>query len=148
MTYVWDTNILLNMIRDVSFFEKLDEKYHFSNPQNESFISAVSVGEIRSLAFRNRWGEKRLKILNQYLVRLKTIAVTDEEDLIAMYCEIDAYSQNQHPSLKLPISARNMGKNDLWIAATAAIHNGTLISTDADFDHLDGLFLYFEKIII
>ena len=113
MTYVWDTNILLNMIRDVSFFEKLDEKYHFSNPQNESFISAVSVGEIRSLAFRNRWGEKRLKILNQYLVRLKTIAVTDEEDLIAMYCEIDAYSQNQHPSLKLPISARNMGKNDL-----------------------------------
>ena len=100
------------------------------------------------LAFRNRWGEKRLKKLNHFFTILRTIPVTDDDKLITMYCEIDAYSQNQHPSLKLPISARNMGKNDLWIAATTAVRNATLISTDADFDHLDGLFLYFEKIII
>lgn len=32
-----------------------------------------------------------------------------------------------------------MGKNDLWIAATAITYNIPLITTDADFDHLDGL---------
>ena len=63
-----------------------------------------------------------------------------------MYAEIDVYSQSKHPTLRLPPSARKMGKNDLWIAATAAIHNATLLSTDADFEHLDSLFLYFEKI--
>ena len=86
--------------------------------------------------------------LEQKLKLAICIPVTDNPKLIKMYSEIDAYSQSYHPSLKLPISARNMGKNDLWIAATTAVYNATLISTDADFDHLDGLFLYFEKIII
>jgi predicted nucleic acid-binding protein len=34
------------------------------------------------------------------------------------------------------MSARNMGKNDLWIAASAMIAQGTLITTDKDFNHL------------
>ena len=34
-----------------------------------------------------------------------------------------------------------MGKNDLWIAATASILGAQLITTDADFDHLGGTFL-------
>jgi tRNA(fMet)-specific endonuclease VapC len=34
------------------------------------------------------------------------------------------------------MSARNMGKNDLWIAATTAALGATLITTDQDFDHL------------
>ena len=148
MTYVWDTNILLNIVRDTSFLEKLDEKYHFSDPNNRTFVSIVSIGEIHSIALRNRWGEKRMANLEQKLKLAICIPVTDNPKLIKMYSEIDAYSQSYHPSLKLPISARNMGKNDLWIAATTAVYNATLISTDADFDHLDGLFLYFEKIII
>jgi len=34
-----------------------------------------------------------------------------------------------------------MGKNDLWIAATAYTLNATLVTTDTDFDHLDGEFI-------
>ena len=34
-----------------------------------------------------------------------------------------------------------MGKNDLWIAATAASINATLVTSDKDFGHLDGVFL-------
>jgi predicted nucleic acid-binding protein len=34
-----------------------------------------------------------------------------------------------------------MGKNDVWIAATASVLEGTLITTDTDFDHLQGEFL-------
>lgn len=34
-----------------------------------------------------------------------------------------------------------MGKNDVWIAATASVLDATLITIDTDFDHLDGEFL-------
>lgn len=32
-----------------------------------------------------------------------------------------------------------MGKNDLWISATAAALEATLITIDYDFDHLNGV---------
>ncbi len=35
-----------------------------------------------------------------------------------------------------PTPGRPMGKNDLWIAATAKVSGLTLLTTDADFDHL------------
>jgi tRNA(fMet)-specific endonuclease VapC len=34
-----------------------------------------------------------------------------------------------------------MGKNDLWIAATASVTNSRLISSDKDFNHLNGEYL-------
>lgn len=38
-------------------------------------------------------------------------------------------------------SGRAMGKNDRWIAATAAATGATLLTTDRDFDHLTSLLL-------
>lgn len=146
MTYIWDTNILVYGTRNPLFLRRLSHQYDFSNPLNKSFISAVTVGEINSFAFRNRWGQKKMQQLKLLLQNLAIIPITDDPDLIRMYAEIDVYSQSKHPILKLPTSARKMGKNDLWIAAIAAIHNATLLSTDIDFEHLDNLFLYFERI--
>ncbi|MFC6225599.1 type II toxin-antitoxin system VapC family toxin [Hymenobacter artigasi] len=37
------------------------------------------------------------------------------------------------------MSARNMGKNDLWIAATALFFELELHTADKDFDHLTPL---------
>ena len=68
------------------------------------------------------------------------------KDIIYRYAEIDAYSQNKLTGQPLGISARNMGKNDLWIAATASILGATLITTDQDFDHLNGVYLDLVKI--
>lgn len=51
-------------------------------------------------------------------------------EVIDAYVEIDVLSQ-QHPA-----GARNMGKNDLWIAACASAAGATLLTTDKDFDHL------------
>ena len=39
-----------------------------------------------------------------------------------------------------------MCKNDLWIAATASVLNAKLLTTDADFDHLKGVYLDLDKI--
>ena len=38
-----------------------------------------------------------------------------------------------------------MGKNDIWIAATAHILNLTLVTTDHDFDHLEDIFISLRK---
>jgi predicted nucleic acid-binding protein len=40
-----------------------------------------------------------------------------------------------------------MGKNDLWIAATAYILDATLLTADGDFDHLNGSFLDVKKVV-
>jgi predicted nucleic acid-binding protein len=38
-----------------------------------------------------------------------------------------------------------MGKNDLWIAATAKVANATLITVDSDFSHLAKSFIQVKK---
>ena len=71
------------------------------------------------------------------------IVPLDSEDVIEAYAEIDAYSQGKHPEKPLPkgITARNMGKNDLWIAATAYALGAKFFTTDKDFTHLQDTYL-------
>ena len=148
MTYIWDTNILLYVLRKSEFLDTLKLEYNLDASLSQISISAVTVGEIHAIALRNRRGEKRVLALSNLLDSLKIIFIDDNPFLIQMYAEIDTYSQNQHPNLKMPTSAVKMGKNDLWIAATTAIFNATLISTDNDFNHLKNLFFSFDKIIV
>jgi tRNA(fMet)-specific endonuclease VapC len=46
------------------------------------------------------------------------------------------YSQCRLDGFDYSFSARNMGKNDIWIAATARVLGATLLTTDKDFNHL------------
>jgi tRNA(fMet)-specific endonuclease VapC len=39
-----------------------------------------------------------------------------------------------------------MGKNDLWIASLAAVLGLQLVTTDGDFDHLNGVFFDVQKL--
>lgn len=57
------------------------------------------------------------------------------EEIIETYAIIDAYSQGKLNDSST-FTARNMGKNDLWIAATASALDLTLITMDEDFNHL------------
>ena len=70
-----------------------------------------------------------------------TTALTD------MYANIDAYSQGKlkKQPLSTGLSARNMGKNDLWIATTALYFDIELHTTDDDFDHLSAYGLQLVK---
>lgn len=87
------------------------------------------------------WSEKKISSLKS-VVRSFDVLHSDD-GLIEDYIEIDVFSQDRHPTLKLPegMSARNMGKNDIGIAATTkSIEGAELITTDRDFEHLDGVF--------
>lgn len=80
----------------------------------------------------------------------KVVRIIDiSELLLNTYIGIDAYSQRNHPDYtSYPFrTPRNMGKNDLWIAATASLLNLQHVTTDGDFDHLDQTFLSLKKVL-
>ncbi|WP_353485140.1 hypothetical protein [Haliscomenobacter sp.] len=61
--------------------------------------------------------------------------------ILYRYAQIDAFSQGKLKDQPLNNSPRNMGKNDLWIAATASVFNLELMTLDQDFNHLNVAFL-------
>lgn len=110
------------------------------------YISIVSEAEINSLAIRNNWGINRLKFLDNFL---NTLSIIDINKLsVKVYAQIDAFSQRLNPDFETYSfdTPRNMGKNDLWIASLAAMLDLTLVTTDADFDHLHDVFFDVRKI--
>lgn len=145
MDYLLDTNILIIYIRANLQTQRLEAELNLLHKANNLVISAVTVGEIKSLAIQNKWGVRRIQKLEQLISRF-LIADINVEEIINRYAEIDSYSQGKLPGKKSEFTSRNMGKNDLWIAATASILNLTLLTTDSDFDHLNGEFLSVKKV--
>lgn len=101
------------------------------------------------MAHKFSWGNTKLAAIEQLFAQL-SIMMIDEMELARIYADIDAFSQQKHPILTLPVgmSARNMGKNDLWIATTATVLAATLLTTDKDFGHLHGVFFQVDCITI
>ncbi|MEN9613144.1 MAG: hypothetical protein RLZZ628_3958 [Bacteroidota bacterium] len=147
MIYVFDTNVLVHLIRQTADVETQLIRMGCFNPRNQIVISIASVAEIRAFAYRNRWGASKIQALDGFLNSVTSIAI-DNEWMVDAYVEIDAFSQGKHNTHALPIgmTARNMGKNDIWIAATTLLAKGTLVTSDADFEHLDPTFFTVNKI--
>jgi len=140
MKYLFDTSILLHYIRESKVFHTIEKTYAPFAGGHDVFISVVSIGEIKSIARQSGWGERKIeKMLFMATKLIKTDI--NIESIIESYAEIDAYSQNKLTGRPLPHTARNMGKNDLWIAATASVLGATLLTTDSDFDHLNKVYL-------
>jgi tRNA(fMet)-specific endonuclease VapC len=138
MNLLLDTNILIHAVRVkqlVSFFKWI-------NPDNASFyLSITSVAEVKSIAIQNEWSHRKMLVLDYIISKCQIVDVTDY--LLKSYLEIDTFSQRKNPNfVTYPFATpRNMGKNDLWIASTAALLNLTLVTTDSDFTHLHDVFL-------
>ena len=141
--YLLDTNLLIYSIRNDYRWEMACQAFNIGD--NNNFISVVSVGELWSLAMRNEWGQKKLDALEQ-IGESFIIADINVREIIRRYAEIDAYSQGKLKDKPLGTSSRNMGKNDLWIAATASVLNLSLLTTDLDFEHLNRVYLKIERI--
>ena len=140
MNYLFDTNVLLKYIRERSFRGKIEAEFDMPNPENRNFISIASVGELKALSLKNAWGNKRNQELDKALEKFIIIDIR-YMTLVNKYAEIDAFSQGKLKDKPLNTFSRNMGKNDLWIAATASLVNARLITYDKDFDHLDNAYL-------
>lgn len=145
MNYLLDTNLVLIYLRANELTRKIEADLQLLSPNNNLIISVVTVGELKAISKKNKWGKRRIQelvnTLSEFLIAdIKTNKILDK------YAEIDAFSQGKLEGQKSNFSSRNMGKNDLWIAATASVQNMTLLTTDKDFKHLDGNFLKLKVI--
>lgn len=140
--YILDTGVLVGYIRGADYAKYIELEYSIAEPPNMAVISVVTVGEILSLASQFGWGQRNRNIMQTLLSDFPIVQINDQR-IIEQYADIDAFSQGKHPSIKLPqgITARNMGKNDVWIAATGSVLQATLLTIDAGFSHLDKQFL-------
>jgi tRNA(fMet)-specific endonuclease VapC len=143
--YVLDTNILVLAVRNSPIWKQLQEELLLR--LGNTLISIVSEAELYSLADQFSWGSSKWQNTHSILQKVVIVPI-DTPTLVQAYREIDTFSQGKHIHLPYPsgFSSKNMGKNDVWIAATAATTGATLISADNDFAHLDNIFLNFMYI--
>lgn len=140
MNYFFDTNAILIYLKNGYEKNWLDKNYDPLGNENTAIISVVVLGEIESISLRNNWGQRRTNSLQIFLQKF-LVADINSKDIIERYGEIDAFSQGKLKDKPLGDSSRNMGKNDLWIAATTSITNSKLITSDKDFSHLNEKYL-------
>ena len=137
-----DTNVVLAALKDHAIWRKAFADHALGAEDALVMISVVTEAELRSLAEQNGWGSAKKERLEKLLRRYVIIDISHNDNaLVEAYSRIDAFSQGRLVGHTLGLTSRNMGKNDLWIAATTAVTKATLLTTDADFDHLHGLFL-------
>ena len=128
---IYDTNLLIEHIRqDLQVPGRL-------------VIPIIVVGELEAFALKADWGIQKVRrkdgIINDY----PTADI--ELEITLIYAQVDVFSQGKLKNCLLGNSARNMGKNDVWIAAIALYLDMELHTTDNDFDHLPALGLRLVK---
>ena len=96
----------------------------------------MSEGVLRSLALQFNWSSHRRSqsdFICNYFQRLDL----DNQYILNAYATIDAHTR---------MLGRPMGKNDLWIAATAHVFKARILTTDRDFDIIHPMFVEREWI--
>jgi tRNA(fMet)-specific endonuclease VapC len=131
--YLLDTNILVRLIQGNDLGKYIDQRFALTTSLSTCVISVVTVGEMKALVHQFQWGQQKRTALDNLLGKIPWIDINDAAILDA-YGNIDGHNKQLKPH-------KTMGKNDVWIAATAHVTKLTLLTIDHDFDHLEGLFL-------
>ena len=133
---VLDTNILVHLLRGQAAGQAIDRVYRIAERLPRAVISMVVKGELKAFAFKAAWGDAQHRRLDEMLAALPALDISSPR-IIAAYAQLDAVSEGE---------GRTMGKNDLWIAATTQVIEGVLLTTDADFDHLNPAHVRVERL--
>jgi tRNA(fMet)-specific endonuclease VapC len=134
--YLFDTNILVHIVRSDETGQQIKAKYKPFSLDPKPRFCVVSEGEIRSLALQFSWGGQKLGQMEFALAHFGRLTI-EKPEVMNAYAILEAYSKAQGVT---------MGKNDLWIAATAFASASRLVTTDGDFDHLASAFIAVDKI--
>ena len=130
-TLLLDTNILVHYVRRDAVWTRIRSRYRPLMASPTPLISVVTTGELRSLAYQWNWSAAKRSQMEFILGYFKVVTIHDAA-VVEAYSIIDSYFQ---------VQGQVLGKNDLWIAATAQATGARLVTTDRDFDRMDPLFL-------
>jgi len=129
--YLLDTNILVHNIRNSPLWQQVRDQFQPLTTSPTPHYSLVTAGELRSLAVQWKWGEQKIDQM-EFCLSFYAVQTIDHPDILRAYAALDAYCES---------FCQPMGKNDLWIAATAVVSGSVLLTTDRDFDRLHPHFL-------
>lgn len=129
--YLLDTNVLVHYVRQSVIWQRVSTTFSPLAVEPTPVVCVVTQGELRSLSLQWKWADKKLRQMEFCLGYFQPVSI-DDRDIIHAYASIDSYCESV---------GQTMGKNDLWIAATAAATGATLITTDRDFDRVAPQFL-------
>ena len=127
--FLLDTCVLVHLVRGDASGVQIQRDYNLKAFYHECLISVVTRGEMEKLGREFGWAPPKLEKMRSLLDQLITEDI-NSESIIANYAEIDHFSG---------LRGHKMGKNDVWIAATAKSTGYQLMTMDRDFDHLDGV---------
>lgn len=148
---VIDTCVFIHIVRETVTGKKCLEELEKYDEAANIIVSVATKAELESFIAQNNWGKPKIERLNKILEEITYIDISNADQLlIDSYTEIDAFSKRKIKDKSgnlLNGSARKMGKNDLWIAATAYSLAIPLMTTDGDFDHLNGSMMNVLKIV-
>jgi tRNA(fMet)-specific endonuclease VapC len=146
---VLDTCAIIHLLRGNKSGIEIKDWIESLNPQPRQIISVVTKAELMTFVKINKWGEKTLSALHEFIMGITTIDINrSDAQLLQNYILIDTYSKNSgvdENGNSKEGSHIKMGKNDLWIGATAKAINATLVTCDGDFDHLPESILKIKK---
>jgi tRNA(fMet)-specific endonuclease VapC len=128
-SYLLDTNVLLALIRGNALGARIDEAFELRASLHQQVVSIVTQAELLVLADRHKWASEKRGSLDRALENLVIVPI-DSVELVQAYAAIASADWSA------PGGTRNMGKNDIWIAATALYTNLPLLTTDKDFRFL------------
>jgi tRNA(fMet)-specific endonuclease VapC len=135
--FVLDTSVLVHLARKPEVFQSIVVEHKLDSRDARIAISVVSIAELQVLAKHNKWSDKKLNSVIDYLQTMNIVDITESDfELLDHYVSIELYAKKPNSG-----SAHKMGKNDIWIAASAKLLGATLITFDKDFDFLDGKML-------
>jgi predicted nucleic acid-binding protein len=127
--FLLDTSVILHLVRGNSLGQQIRDTYDLHHCQPRPLVCVVSLAEARVLAETNGWGEAKRNALDTAF-RSLTVVNISHPTVIDAYVKLDLHARSH------PLGARRMGKNDLWIAATAVAANAFFLTTDKDFECL------------
>ena len=114
------------LIRGNTLGRQIDMAYGLRESLQRHVVSIASQAEIWVIADRRNWGGAKRAALRIMFEQLVVVPI-DGQALLDAYVRVAAADSNWVQG------SRNMGKNDVWIAATA-LHTGLpLLTTDKDF---------------
>lgn len=123
----------MEVFKETKIYETIEREERFNDEDYDVILPQAVLAEIMVLAKCRKWGSAKLKALKKLLEEF--IYVIPDQSVVDSYVMIDVYSSNKLEGNKLGKS-ETMGKNDLWIVATASATKSTLITMDRDFEHL------------
>ncbi len=111
--FVLDTNIVLAYMRQSPLYLEAERRFNLTSDDAQLIISVVTIGEIRVLARRNGWGEKKIELLNSFIEQVLFVVDVSvgAPELLDAYVGDRLFFQWSHHGEKRPLDSSHSESN-------------------------------------